>query len=419
MNIEQRRGLWYAVVMIPKDVQAEFGKMKFIESLQTPSKQLAQARALPLISKWKAAIRQARGETDAVIQEAMGWKRDIANEVDDDSKETLQLVLSDRTEAIEAAHGTDKASQFYMVATGLATLLRPLYEEWKAQIGLAPKTTDQMCRDVDKLVTHFVSLEKISPKAVKAWVDLLATQEHTHSSLERILKACRNLWKYLKQTSVIELDAVDPFHGIMGLMSAKVSKNRQERAAFSPEDIATIYQAAIANGDQPLADMIALGAYTGARINELANVSVGDVTDQDSIMIRDSKTRAGIREIPIHPAIKELVARLVKDARREGFIVPTTAENQYGNRGDVIGKRFGRLKKSMGYTQGSEVFHSIRKTLITLMENAGVPEGIAADIAGHKKQTMTYGLYSAGTVLENKREALAKAVYPAPMVDLA
>lgn len=87
MNIEQRRGLWYAVVMIPKDVQAEFGKMKFIESLQTPSKQLAQARALPLISKWKAAIRQARGETDAVIKEAMGLKRDIQDAPDEDTKE--------------------------------------------------------------------------------------------------------------------------------------------------------------------------------------------------------------------------------------------------------------------------------------------------------------------------------------------
>lgn len=418
MNIEQRRGLWYAVVMIPKDVQAEFGKMKFLESLQTPSKQLAQVRALPLISKWKAAIRQARGETDAVVKEAMGWKRDIANEADDGTKETLQLVLADRTEELIASHGTDKASQFYMVATGRATLLRPLYEEWKAQIGLAPKTTDQMCRDVDKLVTHFISLEKISPKAVKAWIDLLATQEHTHSSLERILKACRNLWRFLKQTSVIELDAVDPFHGIMGLMSAKVSKNRQGRVAFSPEDIAKIYQAAIANGDQPLADMIALGAYTGARINELANVTVDDVTDQDSIMIRASKTDAGVREIPIHPAIKDLVARLVGDAEG-GFIVPTNAVNQYGNRGDVLGKRFGRLKKAMGYAQGSEVFHSIRKTLITLLENAGVPEGIAADIVGHKKQTMTYGLYSMGSSLENKRVILAKAVYPRPMDALA
>ena len=72
----------------------------------------------------------------------------------------------------------------------------------------------------------------------------------------------------------------------------------------------------------------------------------------------------------------------------------------------------------MGYAKGREVFHSIRKTLVTLMENAGVPEGVAAGIAGHKKQTMTYGLYSAGTVLEIKREAISKAVYPSSLDDL-
>ena len=72
----------------------------------------------------------------------------------------------------------------------------------------------------------------------------------------------------------------------------------------------------------------------------------------------------------------------------------------------------------MGFTKGSEVFHSIRKTLITLLENAGVPEGVAADIARREKQSMTYGLYSIGSVLEIKREALAKAVYPAPLTVL-
>jgi integrase len=416
MNIEERNGLWYAVVMIPKDVQAELGRMKYIQSLQTASKQVAQIRALPLIAKWKSAIRQARGETDAIIKEAMAWKHDIST--GDDDHGTINSLAADRAMVIEKEHGTDKASQFYKVATGQATLLKPLYEEWKGQLHLAPKTMDQMGRDVEKLVSHFVTLEKITPKGVKAWVDLLAMKDHTHSSLERILKACRNLWKYLKQTSVIELDSVDPFQGIMSLMSAKVAKNKQGRVAWSPDELAKIYQAAIDNNDQTLADLIAMGAYTGARINELACLTVNDVTDSNSFMIRDSKTKAGIREIPIHPALSSLVKRLTKDAQ-DGYLIASDSENQYGNRGDSLSKRFGRLKKSMGYNSGSEVFHSIRKTLITLLENAGVAEGIAADIAGHEKQSMTYGLYSMGSMLEIKREALAKAAYPAPLDNLS
>jgi integrase len=108
---------------------------------------------------------------------------------------------------------------------------------------------------------------------------------------------------------------------------------------------------------------------------------------------------------------------LVGDSN-SGYLIPSDSANQYDNRGDALSKRFGRLKATMGFTKGSEVFHSIRKTLITLMENAGVAEGVAADIVGHEKQTMTYGLYSMGSMLEIKREALSKAVYPAPLTDI-
>jgi hypothetical protein len=44
------------------------------------------------------------------------------------------------------------------------------------------------------------------------------------------------------------------------------------------------------------------------------------------------------------------------------------------------------------------------------LKNAGVLEGVAADIIGHQKQTMTYGLYSMGSSLENKRQIFAKAL---------
>lgn len=58
------------------------------------------------------------------------------------------------------------------------------------------------------------------------------------------------------------------------------------------------------------------------------------------------------------------------------------------------------------------MFHSIRKTVSTLLENAGVPEGAAADIIGHEKKTMTYGLYSGGSSLAVKAEAIEKLEYP-------
>jgi integrase len=61
----------------------------------------------------------------------------------------------------------------------------------------------------------------------------------------------------------------------------------------------------------------------------------------------------------------------------------------------------------MGFSK-RYVFHSIRKTFTTQLENAGVTENVTADIVGHEKPRMTYGLYSGGTTLEVKREAINK-----------
>jgi integrase len=74
------------------------------------------------------------------------------------------------------------------------------------------------------------------------------------------------------------------------------------------------------------------------------------------------------------------------------------------------GKRFGHLKTALRFTE-EHVFHSIRRTVATQLENAGVAEGVAADIIGHKKATMTYGLYSGGASLKVKRAAIEKLAY--------
>jgi hypothetical protein len=47
------------------------------------------------------------------------------------------------------------------------------------------------------------------------------------------------------------------------------------------------------------------------------------------------------------------------------------------------------------------------------LKAAGVPEGVSADISGHEKATMTYGLYSGGASLKTKRDAIEKLNYTA------
>ena len=49
--------------------------------------------------------------------------------------------------------------------------------------------------------------------------------------------------------------------------------------------------------------------------------------------------------------------------------------------------------------------------MATQLENAGVQESVAADIVGHEKKTMTYGLYSGGTSAKIKLDAIKRIKY--------
>jgi integrase len=75
-----------------------------------------------------------------------------------------------------------------------------------------------------------------------------------------------------------------------------------------------------------------------------------------------------------------------------------------------MGQKFGRLKKRLKFSD-RHVYHSIRKTFITALENAGVSENLTADIVGHEKPRITYGLYSGGASIEVMKEAIEKVTY--------
>jgi hypothetical protein len=96
------------------------------------------------------------------------------------------------------------------------------------------------------------------------------------------------------------------------------------------------------------------------------------------IEIEDAKTSAGWRQVPIHSKLKATVARLAGD-RKMGFVLVGLEANKYHDRSAAIGKRFGRLKTALGFGK-RHVFHCIRRTVATLFKNAGVSEGVSADI---------------------------------------
>ena len=307
---------------------------------------------------------------------------------------------------------------FFDIATGKQTLLSNFYDEWATHLTQAPKTIDQMKKDVKLMVDHFRTVERINKANVIEWVrELMAgtpeRKPYSHSSLDRIFKFSRSFWGYLQDIGKADPER-QPFTlpNFAKRATAKTTGNNKGGDGwipFEPAEVVTLLNAAIEKEDNQLADLIRLGMYSGARIEELCTLKAADCTEA-VLKITDSKTEAGIREVPVHSKLVDVVKRL-KENSTDGYLLSGLTFNKYDDRSNAIGKRFGRLKKSLGFPN-KKVFHSIRKTLVTLLENAGISENLAADIVGHEKPRITYGLYSGGATLVVKKEALERVTYP-------
>jgi integrase len=253
--------------------------------------------------------------------------------------------------------------------------------------------------------------------------DLPNVEQATYQRIEELVRAdtkssgtkrknygfVAQYWSYLAKRNIIQ-NRDNPFSGLK--FKEKANQTATRRKAFEIGQIIELHRQALHANDGDIANLILIGSYTGARIEEICSLKVVNVKSTEGrvcIHITDSKTKAGVRVVPVHKDLVELLDNLITKSVDEYIMSGLTAD-KYGNRSNAIGKRFGRLKTRTGL--GHEyVFHSIRKTVITVFENLGVSEGLTADIVGHEKKTITYGLYSAGHSIRNKSGAIDKLSY--------
>ena len=73
-------------------------------------------------------------------------------------------------------------------------------------------------------------------------------------------------------------------------------------------------------------------------------------------------------------------------------------------------KRLGRIRLKIGLPKGV-VFHSLRNTFATRMENLGIPRHHISQILGHEDGNMALDVYSGGLAIEPLRERINKLTY--------
>lgn len=403
---------WNAVLNVPTELRGVNGlpSLRFKKSTGTADKRKACTIASQYVAGWKLLIEKAKGNDTGFLVEAMRFKDDIEKAKDAEYREALESVLIDHAERIEKTHKLPKAKQFVDMALGITTPTSLHFDSWKVQLQQVAKSRDQMSRDVAEFIKVFPTTKDIQHIPIRDWLEKLEAEGKTYSHRKRVRANARDFWKYLVRRKVIA-DKTDPFIDALPVIRRKKGAKQNNWLPYKPAEVVEFWRKAKEREKHALADLIVLAAYTGARREELGKLKLENVGEK-SFHIVDSKTAAGIREVPIHSAITPLIKRL-RDTSTDGYLLSGLSSTKYNARTNALGTTFGRMKQSMGFSERHS-FHSLRSTTITLLENAGVPENLAADIVGHDKPRMTYGLYSDGNELEIKRVAIEKVSYPFP-----
>ncbi|QWB08733.1 tyrosine-type recombinase/integrase [Pseudomonas syringae] len=293
------------------------------------------------------------------------------------------------------------------------------FRQYREARNVATKTIDQQQSKLEKLSTYLTKEGKpLDFDAVSAWLDSFKLASKT---LTQYLLAGNVFWKWAMKHDFRWRedfkDKANPFENHELPQTRGKERADRQRKDFQPKEIAELHAAALAADHMTLADLILLGAYTGARIEELCQLRVEHLIEPDGIDsfdIIDSKTAAGIRVVPVHPALSNIVERLKEDSK-DGFLIPSGSKNKYAIRSDALSKAFGRLKEAQGYGP-QHVFHSIRKTVITQLVRAEVQGTLIAELVGHETGTVTFDVYSQGASSIQKLQAISKLKFPGTLL---
>jgi len=138
-----------------------------------------------------------------------------------------------------------------------------------------------------------------------------------------------------------------------------------------------------------------LGLYSGARIGEITGLTRKQFrTTEDGInyiTITDSKTKAGIRKIPLSQKLFDSGLQEFIEGKDRVFKYPEKLGKGSGN---AVGKKFKRHLEEVGIDRDKLVFHSLRKFLNDYLLKSGMQYEPRCQVIGHEIDDTNVSTYS-------------------------
>ncbi len=229
------------------------------------------------------------------------------------------------------------------------------------------------------------------------------------ATVNRHMQTLSALWRWAEEREHCE--GRNPFLGHR--RNLKEGRNKRGYVAWEPKELQALFSPPPKRDD--VTEIMLVAMFTGMRLNEIASLTYGQVFEEAGVRVievTDAKTVAGERKVPLHPKLSWLKAR-AKGQPPEARVWPKFAPEGPGRKpGGDAGKEFSRFKAARGFTDRQKVFHSFRKNVVGQLEAAGIPQNEVAQLVGHEKQGLTFGVYGGRMTLQRLAEIVALIDYP-------
>lgn len=234
-------------------------------------------------------------------------------------------------------------------------------------------------------------LAEIRYKHLQEVIDRMKKSDLSYASCKKVRSLITLMFRYGSQMEYCA-------HSFAGLLHLGRNKPVRPHSCLSRQKINRLWKIV----KQPGADTILILLYTGMRIGELLAVKKADINRrQKYIRIAKSKTKSGIRIIPIHPRVLPLVESRMAE-KGEYFISDPNGNPYTYARYCQIWEKLMRGIRGEKHTP-----HDTRHTCATLLDNAEVNEAAKKRLLGHAGKDITEAVYTHKN-LRQLRKAIEK-----------
>ncbi len=224
------------------------------------------------------------------------------------------------------------------------------------------------------------------------------------------MKSMYNLmFDYAMEHEIVDKNYARMFNLDEDIITQK-AKDKKPTIPFNNDELKLLWD----NVDKvQFVDMILIGIYSGWRPQEMATLELKDVDLDKNIMFGGMKTDAGKnRFVPIHPLIRELIAKRYEEAVKLGSnVLFNDIDGQRGTKMtyDKYRSRFDKVMKRLNMRFHRP--HETRHSFITLAKDYKINEYILKMIVGHKTADITERVYTHRTLDQLQEEILKIGQY--------